>query len=278
MKYITLHNGVRMPQFGLGTFKVEAGESAYETVKRALKIGYRHIDTAIMYGNEADVAKAIKDSGIKREEIFVTSKFFKLYSGDKEKIRKDIDASLSRLDLGYVDLMLIHWPNMDEKINQAAWSVLEEYYEKGAFRAIGVSNFQIHHLERLLESAKIVPMINQVECHPLLAQFGLQKYLISKGIQMTSYGPFAKGRVFEEPTASEIKSIAEKHQATITQVIIAWGLQRGIVMIPKSVHEDRLIENFNGTELVLSQSEMERMNALNRGARVYTDPDNNAVT
>lgn len=278
MKYITLHNGVRMPQFGLGTFKVEPGESAYDTVKAALKIGYRHIDTAAMYGNESDVAKAIKDSGLKREEVFVTTKFAKLHQGNTELIKQDIEASFKRLDLGYVDLILIHWPNMNNEVNQKAWSVLEYFYEKGYFRAIGISNFQIHHIDTLLQTAKIKPMMNQVECHPLLSQVGLKKYLDSKDIRMTSYGPFAKGRIFEEPVSTEIKKIADKYNATITQVVIAWGLNRGIVMIPKSVHEERLIENLKGASLELTEEDMIHLNALNRGARVYTDPDNNPIT
>lgn len=278
MKNIILNNGVVMPQFGLGTFKLEAGESAYETVKTALKIGYRHIDTAIMYLNEADVARAIKDSGLKREEVFVTTKFVKLYDGNKELMRKDIEASFERLDLGYVDLILIHWPNVDKKVNQAAWSVLEEYYEKGLFKAIGVSNFQIHHLDALLETAKVVPMMNQVECHPLLSQKGLQSYLKSKNIHMTSYGPFAKGKIFEEPASPVLKSVADKYNATLTQVVIAWGLKRGIVMIPKSVNENRLLENYNGSMLELSDADMGLIDSINRGTRVYTDPDNNPAT
>lgn len=277
MKQFKLNNGVLMPAFGLGTFRVEPGESAYETVLSALKMGYRHIDTAIMYGNESDVGKAIRDSLIPREEIFVTSKIAKHYLGDKSLIMKALDESLERLNIGYIDLMLIHWPNQDDAMNQLVWSVLESYYEAKKFRAIGVSNFQKHHLSALLNNVKIKPQVNQVECHPLLNQTALHKFLVEHDIQMTSYGPFAKGKVFEGQTFEALTEIAKDYGATVSQVIIAWGLMRNIVMIPKSVHEERLLENFKGQELVLSASDIEKINGLNRGSRLYTDPDNNTI-
>lgn len=276
MKSITLNNGVIMPQFGLGTFKVEAGESAYQTVKTALKLGYRHIDTAIMYHNEEDIGRAINDSGIKREEIFVTTKILKLYNGDKALIKKDLEASLERLNIGYVDLILIHWPNYDYQINLSAYQVLEEMYSDKKYRAIGVSNFQIHHLDHLIKNAKVKPMVNQVELHPLLSQVGMQKYLKENNIALTSYGPFAKAKIFESPVKEQLEEVAKYYGATITQVIIAWGLQRGIIMIPKSVHEERLLENLEATKLVLTNEDMEKVSKINRGTRVYTDPDNNA--
>lgn len=277
MKQFKLNNGVLMPAFGLGTFRVEPGESAYETVLAALKMGYRHIDTAIMYGNESDVGKAIRDSKIPRQEIFVTSKIAKHYLGDKALIMKALDESLERLNIGYIDLMLIHWPNQDDAMNQLVWSVLESYYEAKKFRAIGVSNFQKHHLTALLEKAKIKPQVNQVECHPLLNQTAMHKFLVEHDIQMTSYGPFAKGKVFEGQTLDVLTEIAKDYGASVSQVIIAWGLMRNIVMIPKSVHEERLLENFKGQELVLSASDIEKINGLNRGSRLYTDPDNNTI-
>jgi len=274
MKTYTLNNGKKMPRFGLGTFRVEAGQSAYETVKTALEIGYRHIDTAIMYGNEQDVGRAINDSGIPRSEIFVTSKLAKMYDGDLTKIKADLDASLERLNIGYVDLMLIHWPNHDRDINDKIWKIFETYYEKGLFKSIGVSNFQIHHLDNLIKNARVMPAVNQVECHPLLSQVPLQKYLESLDIIMTSYGPLARGEVFQGKTYEALLDIAKKYGATVAQVIVSWGLNRGIVMIPKSVHKERLIENYKGQELVLSSTDIERINGLNRGRRLYSDPDN----
>ncbi|HHY96968.1 MAG TPA: aldo/keto reductase [Acholeplasma sp.] len=278
MRFITLNNGVRMPQFGLGTYKVEAGESAYETVLAALKVGYRMFDTAKMYHNESDIGRAIRDSKIDRSEIFVTSKIYKLYHGDQAKIEKDILDSLEKINLGYIDLMLIHWPSPDPEINLKAWQVLEKFYEKGLIKAIGVSNFRIHHIDYLVKYAKIKPAMNQVECHPLLSQEPLLNHLKKLNINMTSYGPFAKGRVFEEPTSEVLTEIAKKYDATISQIIIAWGLKRGIVMIPKTVHEERLIENFNALNIELSDEDLIKINALNRGQNVYTDPDNNPFT
>ncbi len=274
MQTYTLNNGIKMPRFGLGTFRVQAGESAYDTVMSALKIGYRHIDTAIMYGNEADVGRAIRDSGIPRSEIFVTSKIAKHYDGDVSKIKEALDLSLKTLDIEYIDLMLIHWPNHDYTINDLVWSILEDYHKKGLFKSIGVSNFLVHHLDNLLKKAKIMPVMNQVECHPLLTQVPLQKYLNGLGILMTSYGPLARGEVFEGKTHEVLLEIAKKYGATVAQVIVAWGLARGIVMIPKSVHEARLIENFKGQDLVLAPEDVARVSNLNRGRRLYSDPDN----
>ncbi|MBN3490639.1 aldo/keto reductase [Acholeplasma equirhinis] len=278
MKTYTLSNGVKMPAFGLGTFKVEAGESTYETVLNALKIGYRHIDTAMMYQNEEDVGRAIRDSKIPREEIFVTTKVVKQYQGDVSKIKADIDGSLNRLNIGYVDLLLMHWPNQKYEMNALVWSIFEDYYQQGKFRAIGVSNFQKHHLNELLKTAKVKPMVNQIECHPLLQQNAMLEYLKAHNIQMTSYGPFAKGKVFESPTIDVLNEIASHYNATVAQVIIAWGLSRDIVMIPKSVHYERLEENFNGQRLALSAKDLEKLSQLNRALRVYSDPDNNNFT
>lgn len=274
MQTYTMNNGKKIPKFGLGTFRVEAGESTYETVKLALKIGYRHIDTAIMYGNEADIGRAVRDSGIPRNEIFVTSKMAKHYDGDIVKIKESLDTSLRTLDIEYIDLMLIHWPNHDAHINNLVWKMFESYHNEGLFKSIGVSNFQIHHLDNLLKKAKIMPVVNQVECHPLLNQIPLQKYLNNLDILMTSYGPLARGEVFTGQTHEILEGIAKQYGATVAQVVVAWGLHRGIIMIPKSVHEARLIENFNGQDLILADEDIDKINNLNKGRRLYSDPDN----
>ncbi len=275
MKTYTLNNGIKMPRFGLGTFMVGQNESAYDIVKTALKIGYRHIDTAQAYGNEKDIGRAIRDSGIPRGEIFVTSKLKGHKDGDMKQVEAALEKSLKDLDIGYIDLMLIHWPNPDNDINVQIWQVFEKFYEKGVFKAIGVSNFLIHHIDYLLKFSKVHPAANQVECHPILTQIVLEKYLKTNDIQMISYGPFARGQVFEEPTKGKLEAIAKHYGASITQLIIAWGLKRGIAMIPKSVHEDRLIENFKGQDIVLTDEDVEKINDLNRGRRLYSDPDNN---
>lgn len=269
-----LSNGVMMPMFGLGTFRVAPGESAYETVKYALSVGYRHIDTAQMYQNEASVGEAIIDSKIPRNEIFITTK--QLIHSSVENMQKAFDESLRKLKTDYIDLILIHWPNHNKAINQATWAFFESLYERKLVRAIGVSNFQRHHIIDLLETAKIKPMVNQVELHPGLNQIPLQTYLESEQIAIESYGPFMKGGIFEEPYREKLQEIADHHQATITQVVIAWGLHRGIIMIPKSVTPSRILENYQGQFLELSSHEVSEINALNRGKRVYTDPDNNS--
>jgi diketogulonate reductase-like aldo/keto reductase len=267
-----LYNGVLMPRLGLGTFLVKDGESAYHTALHALQVGYRHIDTAQMYQNEASIGQAIVDSKIPREEIFITTK--QRGHSTPEKMRRQFEESLAKLQTSYVDLYLIHWPNHDKKINQQTWALFEELYKEKKVRAIGVSNFQRHHIEDLMETATIRPMVNQVELHPGLSQVPLQNYLISQGIQIESYGPLMKGGVFEGIWQEGLSKIAEDHNATIPQIIIAWGLARNVIMIPKSVTPSRIEENFKAKNIILTDEEIETINQLNRGKRVYTDPDN----
>ncbi|MCU0105036.1 aldo/keto reductase [Acholeplasma vituli] len=276
MLYKKLSNGINMPMLGLGTFKVTEGE-AYDTVLAALKMGYRHIDTAQVYGNEASVGRAIKDSGIPREDIFVTTKLSPVNLGYEEAIN-ELQVSLEKMGLTYVDLYLIHWPSPSNTLNQLTWRGMEVCYEKRMARAIGVSNFKIHHMDALLKTARIQPMANQIELHPGLYQLPTQQYLNEKNIATISYGPFMKGEVFLEtgPYYPVLKEIADIHNATVAQVIIAWGLKRGILMIPKSVTVSRIQENLGALDLVLSDDEVKAINQLNRGRRIYTDPDNNS--
>jgi methylglyoxal/glyoxal reductase len=269
---IKLSNGVLMPTFGLGTFLVEAGDKTYETVKHALHVGYRHIDTAQMYRNEHSVGDAIIDSKIPRQDIFITTK--QRGHTSVEKMRAQFEESLSKLKTDYVDLYLIHWPNHDKKVNQATWAFFETLYEEGKVRAIGVSNFQKHHILDLYETAKIKPMVNQVELHPGLSQVPLQTFLKSEGIAIESYGPFMKGGIFEGIWAEGLGKIAEAHQCSIPQVVISWGLSREVIMIPKSVTPARIEENYQAQFITLTPSEVSLINELNRGKRVYTDPDN----
>lgn len=274
MKYYKLNNGVLMPAFGLGTFRMEKGESTYDTVLSALKLGYRHIDTAMYYFNEEDVGRAVRDSNLKREDVFITTKIMKQHEGDASLIRKDIEGSLERLNLDYIDLLLIHWPNHDYKINEIVWKVFEEFYDAKKVRAIGVSNFNIHHLDALLKTAKIKPVVNQVECHPLLSQVPLHNYLKKHDIYLGSYGPFAKGEIFKGTVFELLKEIGNKYEATPAEVVIAWGIKRNIIMIPKTVHEDRLKTNFRGSQIELSDEDFNKINSLNIAKRLYTDPEN----
>lgn len=272
MKKVTLHNGYEMPLFGLGTFKTEDGKTAYNTVKYALEIGYRHIDTAQMYGNEESIGDAIRDSKVDRKDLFITTK--QRFHTSVENMQKMFDESLEKLKTDYVDLYLIHWPNHDQTINQQSWKFFESLYESGKAKAIGISNFQIHHIEDLLKTAKIKPMVNQVECHPGLSQVPLKKYLDGKQIQIESYGPLMKGGVFEGIWGEKLGEIAKKHHKSIAQIVIAWGLHKGIVMIPKSVTPSRIKDNYDAQFVELSTEDIKEIDQLNRGNRVYTDPDN----
>lgn len=272
MNYVKLNNGILMPQLGLGTFKTPDGKQAYDTVKYALEVGYRHIDTAQMYQNEASIGEALFDSKIDRKELFITTK--QRVHSTPEKMKIAFEESLKKLKVDYVDLYLIHWPNSDSKINQQTWQFFESIYKLGQAKAIGISNFQIHHIEDILKIAQIKPQINQVECHPGLSQAPLKKYLDEKGIQLESYGPLMKGGVFEGIWGEKLGEIANKYNKSIAQIVIAWGLKRGIVMIPKSVTPKRILENFEAKDIDLSKEDVEQINLLNKGVRVYTDPDN----
>ena len=267
-----LANGVEMPMIGLGTFLVADGKSAYDTVLHALSVGYRHIDTAQMYKNEESVGQAIKDSKIPRKDIFITTK--QRGHSTEPKMRAQFEESLAKLQTDYVDLYLIHWPNQDKKINQQTWSFFETLYLEKKVRAIGVSNFTRSHLTDLFETASIKPMVNQVELHPGLSQVPLKKYLDSEGIAIESYGPLMKGGVFEGIWGETIGEIAKKYNASIPQIIFAWGIARGVIMIPKSVTPERIEENFKAKDIVLAKEDILAIDELNRGKRVYTDPDN----
>jgi diketogulonate reductase-like aldo/keto reductase len=263
----TLHNGVRMPWFGLGVFKVQEGEEALQSVKAAIKAGYRSIDTAALYQNEESVGQAIKESGVAREELFITTK---VWNEDQrnDSVLEAFETSLQKLGLDYVDLYLIHWP-VKEKYKQT-WTVLEQLYKEGRVRAIGVSNFQIHHLEDLLSVAEIKPMVNQVELHPLLAQPELRNYCKKQEIQIEAWAPLGQGRLLEHPVLQEI---AAQYNKTTAQVILRWDIQNQIVTIPKSIKEARIIENATIFDFSLTESDIEKINALNENKRFGADPD-----
>lgn len=269
---IQLINGIKMPWLGLGVFKVEEGEVLEDAVSSAIKNGYRSIDTAAIYANEAGVGegikKGMKEAGITRGDLFITSKVWTDDLGYEETI-KAYEVSLEKLGLDYLDLYLIHWPK--EGKYKEAWRALETLYKQGRVKAIGVSNFQIHHLEDLMKDAEMKPMINQIELHPRLTQKELLAYCQEKGIQVEAWSPLMQGQLFDQP---ELVEIAAKHQKSVAQVIIRWDLQNGIITIPKSVKEHRIIENGNVFDFALSKEEMEQIDALNLDQRVGPDPDN----
>ncbi|KKI89125.1 glyoxal reductase [Bacillus sp. SA1-12] len=267
-----LSNGVKMPWFGLGVFKVEEGPELINAVKSAIKHGYRSIDTAAIYENEAGVGQAIREAmeetGIAREELFITSKVWNADLGYETTIAA-YEESLKKLGLDYLDLYLIHWP-VEGKF-KSAWKALETLYKDGKIKAIGVSNFQIHHLEELMKESEIKPMVNQVEYHPRLTQKELQDFCQKHGIQMGAWSPLMQGHLLDNEI---LKEIAEKHNKSIAQVILRWDLQHGVVTIPKSIREQRIIENASIFDFVLSDAEMERIDGLNQDLRVGPDPDN----
>lgn len=269
---MTLSNGVNMPGLGLGVFKVEEGPILVQAVKAAIAHGYRSIDTAAIYENERSVGQAIhealQENHLAREELFITSKVWNADLGYESTIAA-YEASLERLGLDYLDLYLIHWP-VKGKYNEA-WRALETLYREGRVKAIGVSNFQVHHLEDLMSHAEIMPMVNQVEFHPRLTQKELLRFTKEHGIQLEAWSPLMQGELLSNDTLLEI---AAQHGKSVAQIILRWDLQHGVITIPKSTKEHRIVENAALFDFELSQEEMERIDALNQNLRVGPDPDN----
>ncbi|MFJ7990865.1 aldo/keto reductase [Peribacillus frigoritolerans] len=268
----TLHNGVKMPWFGLGVFKVEEGPELVNAVKVAIKHGYRSIDTAAIYENEEGVGQGIREglreAGISREDLFVTSKVWNADLGYESTIAA-YEKSLQKLGLEYLDLYLIHWP-VEGKYKEA-WRALETLYKEGKVKAIGVSNFQIHHLKDLMEDAEVKPMVNQVECHPRLTQKEVQAFCKEQGIQLEAWSPLMQGELLDNEV---LQAIATKHGKSVAQVILRWDLQNGIVTIPKSTKEHRIVENSTVFDFELTEEEMNQIDGLNQNHRVGPDPDN----
>src|SRR3954447_9567105 len=263
---LDLAGDVSIPQFGLGVFQVPP-EQTIENVTTAIELGYRHIDTAKAYGNEAEVGQAIRASGLPREDFFVTTKLWNDDQGDPVGALK---ASLGRLEMEHVDLYLIHWPAPGKDRYVAAWQGLIEAQQQGLVRAIGVSNFQPAHLRRLVDETGVTPAVNQVELHPLLTQPGLRREHADRGIVTEAWSPLAQGAALKEPAITEI---AEAHDRTPGQVVLRWPVQLGNVVFPKSITPERLEENIDIWDFELSEDEMERISALDRGERTGPDPD-----
>lgn len=263
-----LNNGVNMPWFGLGVWQVEDGNEAIDSVKAALKSGYRAIDTAAAYGNEESVGKAIKESGIARDELFITSKVWNKDQGYESTLAA-FEETMKKLDLDVLDLYLIHWPVAGKY--KDTWRAMEKLYKDGRIRAIGVSNFQTHHLDDLLADAEVVPAVNQVEFHPLLTQSELLAYSEEKGIQLEAWSPLARGKLFDNEV---IKEIADKYGKEPAQVILRWVLDKGVVVITRSVKEKRIASNAEIFDFKLTVEEIDRISALNKNERTGPDPDN----
>ncbi|GGH98647.1 MAG TPA: aldo/keto reductase [Staphylococcus sp.] len=272
-KLVELYNGNTIPALGLGTFRVENNDECREAVKHAIISGYTHIDTAQIYNNEEKVGQGIKEgleeSGLKREDLFITTKLWMSDYG-RENVQLAYEASLKRLGLDYVDLYLIHWPGQDTALISETWKAMEDLYNEGKIKNIGVSNFHVNHLEELLKQASIKPVINQIECHPYLIQKDLRAYLEAQKIVAQSWSPLMNGQILEDEV---VKEIANELGKTPAQVIIRWNIDENIVVIPKSVTPSRIEENLNVFDFELSDSQLSRLNALNKDERIGPDPE-----
>jgi 2,5-diketo-D-gluconate reductase A len=267
---ITLNDGNTIPQLGFGVFQIEPEHTA-KAVSEALEIGYRHIDTAEMYGNEKGVGEAIRASDLERGEVFITSK---LSNGSHEPrdAREAFNGTLSELGFDYVDLFLIHWPlpTLYDGDFVSTWKTLEEFHSDGRARSIGVSNFQIEHLERLAAETDVVPAVNQIEAHPYFTNDAVRGYGQEHGIATEAWSPIAQGGVLKDPTITEI---AERVGRTPAQVVLRWHIQRGDIVFPKSVTSSRMKENFELFDFELASDEMHTITALNRGEDGRTGPN-----
>lgn len=262
---VTLNNGLSMPILGLGVWKTQSG-NCREAVLNALEAGYRHIDTAKIYSNEEDVGKAIKESGIPRKEIFITTKLWNADQGSN-KTRKALETSLKKLGIDQVDLYLIHFPVTSQRMD--SWKELEKAYHDKLCKSIGVSNYTITHLTELLKNSEVTPTVNQVEFHPFLNQVNLFEFCKKHKIQLEAYSPLAHGQKVEDPKIAEI---AKKYGKTPAQILIRWAIEQKIVVIPKSTKKERIVENSKVFDFKISEEDMKILNSLDENFRTCWDP------
>jgi diketogulonate reductase-like aldo/keto reductase len=269
MNFVTLNNGLKMPQLGFGVWQVE-DDQATLAVAKALEAGYTSIDTAMIYRNEKGVGKAIAESSVPREELFITTKVWNSDQGFENTLRA-FDESLERLGLDYVDLYLIHWPTPEFDQYIETYKALEKLYHDGRVKAIGVCNFEIEHLERLLKECEVVPVLNQIECHPYLAQNEIKEFCTKHNIFVEAWSPLEQGgEVLQDEV---IQTIAKSHSKTPAQVVLRWHLQNNTIVIPKSVTPSRIEENFHVFDFELTSNEMNAINELNRNRRRGSHPN-----
>jgi 2,5-diketo-D-gluconate reductase A len=269
--YLRLNNGVNVPQLGFGVFQVPP-EQTQHVVEDALEAGYRHIDTAAGYGNEAGVGAAIAASGIPREELFITTK---LRNGEQGTAAEAFEASRQALGVDVIDLYLIHWPVPSQGLFVEAWRALEKIYAADGVRAIGVSNFLQDHLDTLLAETTVVPAVNQIELHPTFQQAALAARSRAHGIAVEAYSPLGQGSDLD---VAALTALAKKHAATPAQIVLAWHLGVGNIAIPKTMHLNRMRENLAATEIIISRDEVDTITALESNARIGTDPAKAAFT
>lgn len=263
---ISLNCGIEMPVLGLGTFQSETGKATQDAVRWALEAGYRHIDTAAAYRNEQDVGIAVRDSGIVREQMFITTKIWNSNQGYEPALRA-YDESLRRLGMEYIDLFLIHWPI--KGTHQDTWRALTRLYEEGRCRAVGVSNYMVRHLQQIQTASPLLPAVNQFEISPFGARQALVAFCQEKGIQVESYSPLARGRKLDNPVVGQL---ARKYGKSPAQVLIRWGLQKGFVVIPKSVHRERIIENADVFDFSIQDEDMQLLANLDENLRTINPP------
>ncbi|EFQ82546.1 oxidoreductase, aldo/keto reductase family protein [Aeromicrobium marinum DSM 15272] len=264
---IALNDGVSIPQLGLGVFQVDPAETQ-ANVETALEIGYRHIDTAKIYGNEAEVGAALSASDLPREDLFVTTKLWNSDQGHDSTLRA-FDTSMEKLGLDVLDLYLIHWPTPQKDTFVDTWKAFEQLKADGRIRSIGVSNFRVEDLQKLLDAGLTVPSVNQIELHPALTQTELRAFHDEHGIATEAWSPLAQGQVFEEPA---ITQVAQAHGASPAQVILAWHLALGNIVFPKSVTPQRIADNFAATDIELTPDEIRSISGVNRDERIGPDP------
>jgi diketogulonate reductase-like aldo/keto reductase len=266
MQTIRLSNGVLVPMLGYGTWQIRK-EDAYHAVKKALEVGYRHIDTAWIYRNETFIGQALKESGLPREDLFITSKRWNDFQGYAPTI-KAFDESLANLGLEYLDLYLLHWPKAHD---QESYRALEDLYRAGKIRAIGVSNYHVHHLEALNKGISIFPMVNQIEFHPYLTQTALRTYAKTHDLTLEAYSPLLHGDFMRLPLLSDL---SQKYRKTPAQILLRFNLDLNHIVLPKAQSEERMRENFEIFDFKLEAGDVEALLALNRNERVGADPDN----
>lgn len=264
--HLTLRGEVSLPRIGLGVFRMPSGAATRSLVADAIDVGYRHFDTARVYGNEQDVADGIRDSGLPRGEVFVTTKLWNDDQGFDTTLRA-FDAMLARMRFDYIDLFLLHWPVPGKRAE--SWRALERFLAEGRARAIGVSNFMEHHLEELLAHAKEPPRVNQIEISPFLQQAGVRSLCERRGIVVEAYSPLTKGTRLSHPV---VQRVAGEHGVSAAQVLLAWGLQHGLVVLPKSSSKDRLAENLAAADLQLGAEAMAALDGLEEGLVTGWDP------
>ncbi|MFW5702259.1 MAG: aldo/keto reductase [Bacteroidota bacterium] len=261
-----MNDGLEIPVLGFGTYKIRQGDDTFEAALHALKTGYRHIDTAAMYGNEAGVGRAVRESGIPREEIFITTKVWNSDQGYEPTLRA-FDESLAKLKMDYVDLYLIHWPVSGKRTD--TWKALQNLYSTGRAKSVGVSNFTIRHLDELADNFESTPAVNQVEFHPWLYQRDLLNYCKKNGILLEAYSPLVRAKKFGEPG---LKQIAEKYGKTEAQILIRWSIQHGAVPLPKSTHKSRIEENADIFDFEIDMEDMIKLDDFDEGYRITWDP------